>query len=1200
MSRKVLVVEDDAIAAIHISKLLQQLECVTLGPVPSGEEAIAIVKKEIPDAVLMDIRLKGELTGIQTATEILKIIDVPIIYLTAFTDKDTIRNSSQTHSYGFLSKPIRDRELQASLETAISKSEMDKALKHLNRILRAVRNIEKLITSERDETQLLNKACDTLLTTQEYSAVWINNFSKENKSLFTVSFSSKDDYLSKNKIESLYTNKQLIELYNELYINKTPQILNKELTNLFLDNRINQTNNITVSISILPLHHKDNFFGFLHVILDSPFLFDDEETELLNELSEDLAFALYSIGLEKEQQIFQQKLIEKESYYRSLLHSMYEDIIVIDKDYNIVDTNNSVLKSVGLKTNEVIGKKCYQITHGLLCPCNEKNEECFLQDVFKDGQARYHSHIHKNKYNEEIYVDVVLSPIKDEEGKVIKVIESIRDVTKLKTTQEALKESEEKLRQLADNIDSVLFTITTENGEAKINYLSPAFEKIWGLKRTDVYNNPGLIEQTVHPLDRNEVSSKIKRLLLEDGELNSLSFRIIRPDGLLRHIDTKINVVKNSVTGSKQIFGIAENTTEKILMKEKLKQSEQGYKNLFENAHDPIIIFEVQQGTIIDLNKQACNVYGYPRKALLGRSVFSLCKDPELFKEKLYEYTLQNNFQSFEIVNHNKDGKEIYFEINTATADYMGQKVVLSIQRDITYKKSVENELNILSEIVKQSPASVLLTDINGKITYVNQQFSKLTGYSFGEVIGTNPRVLKNDDQDKIVFKELWNKIVEGKVWQGELLNKKKNGEPYWASATISPIKNNDGETTHYLSIEQDITDRKELEINLKLALHKANEISNFKSYLLGNLSHEIRTPMNAIIGFSQILKEEIEDQSKVEMIEKILRSSFRLLNTLNAIIELSDLESNRIKVFSGEVNMTEFAKYLDYSFSNRINEKGLSLYIKVTHNNLVAYSDEKLLEQIVKNLMDNAIKFTDSGSISVYIDKTTDHKGIDYIAIKIKDTGIGINKIHLSQIFDAFRQVSEGSTRKYEGTGLGLTVASKMIELLGGKIEVESELGKGSTFTVLVPAVNYTSDSSEDTQETKPDQNVILDSVNNKLLLVEDNIMNIEVIKYYLKDIAVIEFALNFENALEKIKTEDFDLYLLDINLQNKNDGVKLMKEIRNLKPNLNKPIIALTGYASAADKERFINGGFTDHIAKPVEKNQLIETVKTALNKK
>ena len=906
---------------------------------------------------------------------------------------------------------------------------------------------------------------------------------------------------------------------------------------------------------------------------------------------EDVAFALNSIDVEKERILAEEALIESETYFRSLLHSMHEDIIVIDRDYNIIDANNSFLKSRGFASESVIGKKCHKISNNSDVPCCENDESCALQDVFEKGNPKLLKHTHKKADGSFVHVDVLFSPLKDESGRVTKVIESIHDVTDLLSTQEALSASEERIKQIADNIDIVLFTLTSDENGEKLKYLSPAFDRVWGIPGKKAIENSALWLESIYPKDRKKLLDAIQSAKSDKNFVGKLEYRIVRPDGSTRWISSSIKNAINTFNGSGNIIGIAEDITERILTENKLKRSEQAYKNLFDNAHDPIVIFEPERGIILNTNLRGCEAFGYDKLELIGKSFFELCVDVPSVVEKVSEVADNKDVPTFELESLRKDKSSIFFEINLSLTDYLGQKAIISINRNITFRKHAEKELRILSEIVKQSPASVLLTDTNNIVEYANPRFTELTGFTSEEIVGKEAAKLKPIENQDV--SAIWDEVNNGAVWQGEVMNVKKNHVPYWASLSVSPIKNEHGSISHYLSIEQDITQQKELEIELKLALTKANGINIFKTHLLGNLNHEIRTPMNSIIGFSQIMIEESEDENVVEMSNKIIKSSYRLLNTLNSIIELSDLESERVKVNNNDINVSHFVRYLDYSYKTTAQEKGLSLEIDIQKEDLIVSSDEKLLEQIFRNLLDNAIKYTEKGGIKIIANEFIDDESSKYCVIKVTDTGIGIPQKNLNVIFDAFKQLSEGVTRRYEGTGLGLTIAEKMVRLLNGKLEVESKEGVGSSFAILLP-LPFT----DIIPEVEAELEVTEDSIKASgsvpyLLIVEDYLMNVDIMKYFLNDIAKMDHTSNYEETLVAIKKAQYDIILMDINLKDSIGGLELMKEIRKIESYRKTPIIAITGYTSSMDQDTFKNEGFTGFLAKPFNQKQLRDTI-------
>lgn len=1189
--KRILIVEDDAIVASQLQRTVFKMGYTALGPVATGNEAVTVALKEIPDAILMDIKLKGDLTGIESAELIHKEKEIPVIYLTAYADNETIQRSKDRGTYGFLTKPVRDKELGAMIETAIYKSSTDRSLKYLNQLLKAVRNIDKLITRESIPEKLLQEACAILVNSKDYLVSWISY--EQDPASNPMAFS--DDF--KKSFKGGVTNhfiKKKVQNIVEKPLTKDNYTLFNDKDALNVVDKLFSDHNIKNPVVLLcPMKVREKFFGYIIIISQEPNDFNTEEIELLQTLGEDIAFGLKSIEVERERILAEQALSERELYFRSLLHSMHEDIIVIDRDFNIVDANNSTLKTTGHLTSEIIGKKCHKISHDSDISCCDSGMTCELQNVFDKGIPKLVRHIHKKIDGQPVHVDVLFSPLKDETGKVVKVIESIHDVTDLLTTQEALHESEERIKQIADNIDIVLFTLNSDETGEKLVYVSPAFNRVWGLEINKVIEDSNLWLDTIYLKDRKKLLELIRKTRTSNNFVGSIEYRIVRPDGSTRWINSRLKSVSKNNESSINIIGIAEDITERILTENKLKRSEQAYKNLFDNAHDPILIFEPERGIILNTNSSACDVYGFEKIELIGSSIYDLCLDKQTLNKKVLDAADLIEIPTFEIESISKNGNKIHLEVNLSPTDYLGQKAIIAVNRDISFRKNAEKELRFLSEIVKQSPASVLLTNTELVIEYVNPKFAELTGYTNEEVIGkavSSIKPLENQDPEQI-----WTNVRNGNIWMGEVMNVKKDRQPYWASLIISPIINEDGKIIHYLLIEQDITQQKELEIELKLALNKANEINNFKTHLLGNLNHEIRTPMNSIIGFSQIMAEEAKDDDVIEMSNKIIKSSYRLLNTLNSIIELSDLESERVKVNKSDINLSHFVRYLDYSYKSISAEKNLSFDVEIKDEDMIIQSDEKLLEQILRNLIDNAIKYTEKGGITLIASQIEDEKRNLYCSISVKDTGIGISEKNKNMIFDPFRQISEGVTRKYEGTGLGLTIAQKMITLLNGALKVDSIENVGSEFSVILPLkTNYLNVSST-TKNLFDVEAQIFNSSHEvpHLLIVEDYLMNVDIMKYFLNDIATMDNTTNYEETLAAIQDTKYDIILMDINLKDSIGGLELMKEIRKQDLYKEAPIIAITGYTSSMDQDTFMREGFTGFLAKPFNQKQLRDII-------
>jgi signal transduction histidine kinase len=301
-------------------------------------------------------------------------------------------------------------------------------------------------------------------------------------------------------------------------------------------------------------------------------------------------------------------------------------------------------------------------------------------------------------------------------------------------------------------------------------------------------------------------------------------------------------------------------------------------------------------------------------------------------------------------------------------------------------------------------------------------------------------------------YLELWSIITKGEVWRGEFHNRKKNGELYWEWATMTSIKNDKGEITNYIAIKEDISLRKQMEAELIVAKEKAEESDRLKSAFLANMSHEIRTPLNSIIGFSELLTDSaFEIEQKTAFIEHIIINGNNLLNIISDIVDISKIEAGEITIRNSKIQVTQFLDEISALHLINVERKklqfNLSLDESLAKTECSVLADKERLQQIFNNLISNALKFTSEGYIEIGC-RLVD----SMVEFHVKDTGIGIPPDYHARIFDRFRQVEASYTRKFGGNGLGLAISKNLIELMGGKIWVESELGKGSTFYFTLP----------------------------------------------------------------------------------------------------------------------------------------------------
>lgn len=391
-------------------------------------------------------------------------------------------------------------------------------------------------------------------------------------------------------------------------------------------------------------------------------------------------------------------------------------------------------------------------------------------------------------------------------------------------------------------------------------------------------------------------------------------------------------------------------------------------------------------------------------------------------------------------------------------------------------------------------------------------------------------------------------------------------------------------------SFKEQIDANKEL-IRVNNELNEARIIAEksnkFKSSLMKNMSHEFRTPMNGILGLGGILRESLNDHEDVALLDKIMDDSKRLLKTLSKILDLSDLESTTIQLRNDFIQVSKVVGDIASSSAHSAKEKQLEFIVDIKNDFFIKF-DERYFQQSLESLVENAIKFTSHGYIQITCD-VNDEKGI----IKVADSGIGISPEYQETIFEAFRQASEGLDRSYEGCGLGLTLVKKIVDLTGGNISVESKIDVGTTFTLSFPnletPVNYKAHSNPRNSYSRPRM-----YRTPNILLVEDNELNLDTFRIFLKNSASLEIAKTPKLALQLAGKIIFDLVLIDIKLSNNKNGIELMKEIKKMNGYNEVPFIATTGYALRGDKETFLNEGFSDYLSKPFTKTQLTDIIK------
>ena len=489
--------------------------------------------------------------------------------------------------------------------------------------------------------------------------------------------------------------------------------------------------------------------------------------------------------------------------------------------------------------------------------------------------------------------------------------------------------------------------------------------------------------------------------------------------------------------------------TEQEELKQKLADSEKRYKTIFYESSSIMMLVDPEGGEIIDVNSSAINFYGYSKDELLRMNMHDINIMSTEALQKEIDLVAQKKKTHFLFKHRIASGEIRDVEVYSGVVITNGQTLLHSVIHDVTESRLSLEKINRLSMAVEQSPVAISMTNIDGDVIYCNPKHCELTGYSNGELVGNNPRMLKSGKFSKKEYQVLWEIISSGEKWNGEFFNKRKDGSYYWELASIAPIKNDSGEIVNYIKLGEDISERKQLDNKLSQSILRAEESDKLKNSFLANLSHEVRTPLNGIMGFTNLmLSDDITDEERKEYGAFVETSGNQLVTMMDNILKISMIEVGQLSVNYLNFNVNDLCVELEDYYSSEIREKGLKFIIDCTCRNLVR-NDKKRVRQVLDNLVRNAIKFTDQGKITL---KAECNKNM--LLMSVEDTGIGIAMHDHQKIFDRFSQVNSFSTRKFDGAGLGLAISKEVIALLGGEIWLESKIGKGTKFIFTIPNV--------------------------------------------------------------------------------------------------------------------------------------------------
>ena len=869
-----------------------------------------------------------------------------------------------------------------------------------------------------------------------------------------------------------------------------------------------------------------------------------------------------------------------------------------------------------------------------------------INSVFQEGRSIYYENS-INLDNKETWFGTRFIPLKNENDEVDSVMGLTLDISDQKLTEERIRKEVKRTKTLVKvasqlnstlNIQKVLDMVCSETAQtlnvpiviillynktndrlehAKSigisNDLVKFIPSLSGTIIDEITNNNGPVitfPNILNIIQQKEINSMLSRLrtltftsMLHNDELIGV-LGLITINEERKFSEDETYLLQGIANQAALVIHNAHLLSEHKKAEKLLRDNEQILKESQKIARLGHYTLDVKSGfwNSSDTLNEVFGISNNYKKDINGWLQIIHPDDLEMMKTYFYDDVIKakHNFdKEYRIIRQNDNQERWVHGIGQLQLDDKGYVIqMLGTIQDITERKNAEKELKLSESRLYEAQHLAHIgnweLDLKTKKVYWSDEVYRIFGFEPGQMkidLELFLSRLAPEDREHInkLLEDAINKNIPYSYDHPIIL---PNDSKRIVHSEGKVVRTAGGDAHTIYGTVQDITERKKFESELIAAKERAEEMSRLKSNFLANMSHELRTPLFGIIGLSELLTHEIKDADQKEMIDAVYESSKRLSETLNLILDLSKIENNKLELNAVKFDIGKVSLNIINTFKEVAKKKGI--YLKTDFNipDLNVRLDKRAYESILNNLINNAIKFTKSGGVTVGLSLEVIENN-NYVVLKVADTGIGIAKEDFEVIFDEFRQASEGMSRNFEGSGLGLNITKKFVEKMGGTISVESQLGKGTKFTVKLPIVKSFVKEIEKHDIIEKKENIELDYIP-VLLLVDDDINVKSILTNYLRNNFRLKHVLNGNDALNIVKKEKYDAILMDINLKGGIDGIKTTREIRKIDGYENTPIIACTAFAMAGDKDEFISAGCSHYITKPFDKNEIITLLK------
>jgi len=894
-----------------------------------------------------------------------------------------------------------------------------------------------------------------------------------------------------------------------------------------------------------------------------------------------------------------------QKHFRALVEDTCDWIWETDTEARYTYSNPKIKDLLGYEPEEILGQRPTDLAQP-----SERNRMREIVASFRSAPFQPFSCLEiacLAKNGSEVVLELSGVPVFDPGGKFRGRRGIGRDITARRRSDGAIRQSEERFRTLVANIPDVVWTI---DADLHFVYISPTIERLSGFALEDIYSQGARIfVSCIHPDDVGRVHEALGALFA-DGRAYDVECRVRRKSGEWIWVHDRAYSTYERA-GMRYADGILSDITTRKQAEESLRVSEENYRRLVANLPDVTWTADARGHTTY-ISPNVTDFFGYTPAEIYTRSdELWLARihpaDQSQVRAAFAALFEQNRSFNIEYRIQRHDGQWIWLhDRSTATYEANGVRYADGLFSDITPRKQAEQMLRESEErfrsLIECTRDWVWEVDAQGRYTYCSPKSKVLLGYEPEEILGRTPfDLMEPDEAERVGAAFAAATLNHEPIRDLENTNLHKDGQPVILETSGLAILGEHGDFLGYRGIDRDITQRRRFERELRKAKEAAEAANHAKGEFLANMSHEIRTPMNGILGMVDLtLGTELTAEQR-DYLSMVKSSAESLMTVINDILDFSKIEAGKLDFESITFDLREAFDPAVRALAITATSKGLRLdYFVAPEIPRYVVGDPGRLRQILLNLVGNALKFTANGRVAVRIEpEPADLEGV-WLHLTVADTGIGIAPQRLESIFNAFAQADTSTTRRYGGTGLGLTIARNLAEMMDGRLSVDSVVGQGSTFHCVVrlgpaAAPNATAESGLRERESRPARSLR----SGLILVVEDNPINQTIAANLLRRHGFeVELAGNGKEALEKFRQRHFDAVLMDVQMPEM-DGFDATAGIREIETvtATHVPVIAMTAHAMKGDRERCLSAGMDSYISKPVRPEELFEAIDRAV---